>query len=129
MNAVKMKMKKGYHGSTERRRRQLECFGGATRSAGAAAVHSVARRAPVGRCKWKSVETRVESAWLQRSKVTCDIQLSNFAFNFNLRCYAPPVSARRRRPRRGGSHGGGGRAFRHYFSPVGSSSHSPPVSP
>ena len=28
-----------------------------------------------------------ESAWFQRLKLKCDELLSNFAFNFNMRCY------------------------------------------
>jgi hypothetical protein len=41
----------------------------------------------VGRCRLKSVEARVESAWFQRMKLKYDKPLSNHAFNFNLRRY------------------------------------------
>ena len=33
------------------------------------------------------VETRVQSAWLQRLKLKCDKLLSGYAFEFNLRRY------------------------------------------
>jgi len=41
----------------------------------------------VGRCRFKRVETSVESAWFQRLKLEYDELLSNLAFNLNLRRY------------------------------------------
>jgi hypothetical protein len=41
----------------------------------------------VGRCRLNPVEARVERDWSQRLKPKYDDQLSNFAFNFNLRRY------------------------------------------
>jgi hypothetical protein len=39
------------------------------------------------RCKSKPIETRVESAWHQRSKLKYDESVSEFAFKFKLRRY------------------------------------------
>jgi len=39
------------------------------------------------RCKLKPIETRIESAWLQRSKLKYDEPVSEFAFKLNLRRY------------------------------------------
>ena len=39
----------------------------------------------VGGCKFKPVQTGVESAWCLRLKLKCEEQLSNFAFKFKLR--------------------------------------------
>jgi len=47
--------------------------------------------AVVGRCRLKAVEPRVVSAWFQRLKLTCDQQLTNFAFKFNSRRYTEAV--------------------------------------
>jgi len=41
----------------------------------------------VGRCKSKTVETRVETAWLKLLKLKYDVPLSSFVFDFNLRQY------------------------------------------
>jgi dsRNA-specific ribonuclease len=44
----------------------------------------------VGRCRFESIKTRVQSAagvCNQRLELKCDEVLSNFAFNFNLRRY------------------------------------------
>jgi len=46
-----------------------------------------AGRVMVGRCWLKPFVSPVESPWCQRLKLTCDILLSSFAFNFNLRHY------------------------------------------
>jgi hypothetical protein len=50
----------------------------------------------VGRCRLKRDESHVESVWFRRVTRQCDVTLSKFAFNFNLRHYtvdywsAPP---------------------------------------
>jgi hypothetical protein len=44
---------------------------------------------PVGRCKLKRLETRVESAWIKRLIRKHSKPLSSFAFNLNLRRYRP----------------------------------------
>ena len=46
----------------------------------------------VRQCKLKRLETRVETAWLQRLKLKYDELLSSFAFNSNLRHYRSNVS-------------------------------------
>jgi hypothetical protein len=60
----------------------------------AADFKSAARQAltsEVGCCKLKRIKTRVESAGSQRLKLKSDEQLSNFAFNSNLRPYSEAV--------------------------------------
>jgi len=47
----------------------------------------------VGRCRLKSFETRVASAWLQRLKLKNDNLLSDCAFNCNMRRYYLGVAA------------------------------------
>jgi hypothetical protein len=41
----------------------------------------------VGWCNLKLMHSHVETAWVQRLKVTCDQLLSNVAFNFDMRRY------------------------------------------
>jgi len=53
---------------------------GAAKPAAAAVLDAAVRR-----CKLKCIETRVESAWFQRLKLSHNELLSSLAFNFNLR--------------------------------------------
>jgi hypothetical protein len=41
---------------------------------------------PAGRFRLFPHCSRVDGAWFQRLKLRCDVPISNFAFNFNLRC-------------------------------------------
>jgi len=42
----------------------------------------------VGRCKLQHIDTRVETAWFQRLKLSCDGLLPSFAFKVKLHHYS-----------------------------------------